>query len=146
MSFRRCSGLGIGTTLSQPSRSGPTATVLIVGRSLTPADVRALCERLQALLAETAAEVIVCDVAALADPGLDTVDALARLQLTARRLGCRVLLRNFSRDLEELLLLAGLDDVWLRDRLPPGRGGRQAEQREQRLGVEERVEPDDATV
>jgi hypothetical protein len=40
-----------------------------------------------------------------------TVDALARLQLAARRHGCRVRLRRASRELGELVAFMGLEDV-----------------------------------
>ena len=66
---------------------------------------------------------IVCDVAALA-PDVTAVDALARLQLTARRLGYEVRLRDASVDLQDLL-----DFVGLRDVLRVEAGG-QAEKRE----------------
>jgi anti-anti-sigma regulatory factor len=66
---------------------------------------------------------IVCDVGALA-PDAAAVDALARLQLSARRLGHEILLRDASTELQELLELVGLRDV-LRIET-----GRQAEQRE----------------
>ena len=49
----------------------------------------------------------VCDV----DPDAVTVDALARLQLAARRLSCRLLLNNASPDLLELVAFMGLSDV-----------------------------------
>ena len=42
---------------------------------------------------------------------LALVDALARLQLTARRLGCSIRLRNPGADLLELLELVGLADL-----------------------------------
>ena len=66
---------------------------------------------------------IVCDVGALA-PDAAAVDALARLQLSARRLGHEILLRDASTELQELLEFVGLHDV-LRIET-----GRQAEQRE----------------
>jgi anti-anti-sigma regulatory factor len=66
---------------------------------------------------------IVCDVGALA-PDAAALDALARLQLTARRLGHEILLRDASTELQELLEFVGLRDVL---RIEPGR---QAEQRE----------------
>jgi anti-anti-sigma regulatory factor len=53
---------------------------------------------------------IVCDVGAL-PADATAVDRLARLQLAARRAGAEVQLRNLSRELEELLELAGLGDV-----------------------------------
>jgi len=40
-----------------------------------------------------------------------TVDALARLQLAARRHGCRVVLRHSSSELRQLVALLGLGDV-----------------------------------
>ena len=44
-------------------------------------------------------------------PDAVTVDALARLQLAARRLSCRLLLRNASPELLELVTFMGLADV-----------------------------------
>jgi anti-anti-sigma regulatory factor len=66
-----------------------------------------------------------------------TVDALARLQLTARRLGWRLRLRNVSVELGELIELAGLTGVLGVE--PVG----QPEEREVALDVEERVQPGD---
>jgi anti-anti-sigma regulatory factor len=71
---------------------------------------------------------------------LATIDGLARLQLTARRLGRRVRLRDPSPALSELLDLFGLADVL---RVEPRR---QPEEREQPLGIEERVEMGDPPV
>ena len=76
---------------------------------------------------------VVCDVGGLA-PDLAAVDVLARLQLTARRLGVELCLRHASCELLELIAFAGLRDVL---RVEPGR---QPEEREQRLGVEEEGE------
>jgi hypothetical protein len=50
---------------------------------------------------------IVCDVGALA-PDAAAVDALARLQLTTKRLGYEIRLRNASVDLQDLLDFVGL--------------------------------------
>jgi hypothetical protein len=44
-------------------------------------------------------------------PNAVTVDALARLQLAARRLSCRLLLCNASPELRELVAFMGLADV-----------------------------------
>jgi hypothetical protein len=69
------------------------------------------------------------------------VDAIARLQLTAGRLGCRLRLRNASPELHDLLDLTGLRGI-----VPAGAASgalAEAEEREQRLGVEERVHRDD---
>jgi ABC-type transporter Mla MlaB component len=113
---------------------------LVISGPLTPADAAALCERGRSELERTGADVLVCDVAALAHPDAGTVEALARLQLTVRRLGRRVQLRQPSRELRDLLDLFGLTDVL---RVEPGR---QPEEREQPLGVQERVEMGDPPV
>jgi anti-anti-sigma regulatory factor len=54
---------------------------------------------------------IICDASVIIHPSAETVDALARLQLNARRLGGHVVLRNASTELRELIGLAGLDEV-----------------------------------
>jgi hypothetical protein len=83
---------------------------------------------------------VVCD----GDADLATVDALARLQLTALRLGRRIRLRSASTELQQFLDFAGLADVLPLDAgLRLGRPGGQAEEGEQPIGVEERVEADD---
>jgi ABC-type transporter Mla MlaB component len=56
------------------------------------------------------ARTIVCDVAHLAADG-EALDALARLQLQARRRGEEIRLRHASRALRQLLELAGLTAV-----------------------------------
>jgi ABC-type transporter Mla MlaB component len=71
---------------------------------------RARARTLLDLLGEARADVARCDVGHV---GVDavTVDALARLQLAARRYGCQVRLRNASAELLELVDLMGLSDV-----------------------------------
>jgi len=69
-----------------------------------------LCEGLHALLRDSGADVIVCDVRALAADAR-TVDALARLQLTARRLGCQIRVHRASPELDDLLAFLGLATV-----------------------------------
>jgi ABC-type transporter Mla MlaB component len=74
------------------------------------ADLPGLCERVCTLLEQSGAGVALCDVGTV-DVDAVTVDALARLQLAARRHGCRVRLRNASGELLELVAFMGLDDV-----------------------------------
>ena len=71
---------------------------------------------------------------------LDAVEALARLQLAARRKGLDLRLHVVSRELRDLIELAGLTQVL---GVEPRR---QAEEREERLGVEEEGELGDAVV
>ena len=73
-------------------------------------DLPGLCERVCALLAAGGARVVLCEVGGI-EPDAVTVDALARLQLAARRYGCQVRLRNASDELRELLAFMGLRDV-----------------------------------
>ena len=56
------------------------------------------------------AEVAVCDVAGIVADAV-AVDALARLQLAARRHGCRIRLEHTSAELRDLIVFMGLDDV-----------------------------------
>ena len=62
------------------------------------------------LLEQSRGGVALCDVSGV-DPDAVTVDALARLQLAARRHGCQVRLLHPSRELLELLAFMGLTDV-----------------------------------
>jgi hypothetical protein len=82
---------------------------------------------------------IVCDVSAL-DPDAVTLDALARLQLAARRVGLEIRLRHATSELQELLAFVGLTEL-----LHVEAGG-QPEEREQRGGVEEERQLDDPAV
>ena len=86
---------------------------------------------------------IVLGVGGTARPDAAFVDALARLQLTARRLGYSIELGNVPAELRDLLELMGLGDVFPRcEQLPVGMG-RQPEQREHPRGVEEERHPAD---
>ncbi|MGY0463148.1 STAS domain-containing protein [Kitasatospora sp. cg17-2] len=106
----------------------------------------------------SAAPPLICDLGALAAPDLAVVDALARLRRAAARHGVRLVLRNANGPLRELLAFSGLAAVLLvepdeehggeqdggRVGLLPGlQPGRQAEQREEHLGVEEVGDPGD---
>jgi hypothetical protein len=75
-------------------------------------------------------------------PDLSLVDALARMQLAARRIGCAIRLQDGCRELAALLDLVGLSDVLPRLGGRPLEAGREAEGGEQG-GVEEVVVPDD---
>ncbi len=74
------------------------------------ADLPGLCERVCALLEASDAAVAYCDVRGV-EPDAVTVDALARLQLAARRYRCRVRLRGASDDLRRLVDFMGLAEV-----------------------------------
>ena len=77
---------------------------------ITRSDLPGLCRRVCALLEQSRAGVVLCDVGSVA-PDAVTVDALARLQLAAQRQGCQVRLRHASSDLLDLVAFMGLSDV-----------------------------------
>jgi ABC-type transporter Mla MlaB component len=81
-----------------------------VNGPIARADLPGLCERVCALLERSRAEVAFCDVSGV-EPDAVTVDALARLQVAARRYGCQVRLRGASSELLELVAFMGLADV-----------------------------------
>jgi ABC-type transporter Mla MlaB component len=90
--------------------SAPQAIDFAVRGPIARADLPGLCERVCALLEDSGAGVAVCDVRSV-DPDAVTVDALARLQLAARRRSCRVRLRHASNELRDLVSFMGLEDV-----------------------------------
>lgn len=121
----------------------PTLVLVLSGRILRD-DIPKLCECARVLLEGANGEVVLCDVGAVISPDAVTVDALARLQLVARRVGRRVLLLDAGRDLLALLDLMGLanvvplcGDLSLESR-------REAEQREEPRGVEKERDSGDA--
>ena len=73
-------------------------------------DLPGLCDRVCAILTDVPADEALCDVRGV-EPDAVTVDALARLQLAARRRGCRVRLRNASPALLDLVTFMGLTEV-----------------------------------
>jgi len=136
--------------LPLPPFSDPDTAVMTLATHART-DVPAACAGLRALVGSREAEVVVCDVAGIV-ADLMTVEVLARLRLTARRLGCRLELRNASRELQQLIGFCGLRDVLpgerleRLDRLALGRNGGQAEERKPARGVEEGVEASDSPV
>ena len=125
--------------------SGPRTIVLDVRGSIARAAVPGLCERLRLFLANGDVDLVTCEVGGLVNPDVTAVGALARLQLTARRSGRAIRLRNARVELCDLLALTGL-----RDELPvcPGllvQSHRQVEQREE-VRIDEEVDPADPSV
>ena len=97
-------------------RSGSHSVAFAISGPITRADLPGLCARVCALLTKSGAEIALCDVAGVSCDAV-TVDALARLQLAARRRGCLVCLRNASDELRALVAFMGLTDVFA-GRLP----------------------------
>lgn len=124
----------------------PGAIVFAIGGTIHRADIPALCARLRALLESNADDRIICDVGGLVQVDVATVEALARLQLVARRCRRQFRVRNASAELVDLLALVGLCEVVpIEVPLPlPAQG--QPEEREELRGVEEEADSGDPTV
>ncbi|MGZ8691302.1 MAG: STAS domain-containing protein [Gaiellaceae bacterium] len=90
--------------------SAPQTIVFAIDGPIARTDLPGLCEQVCALLETTGAHVALCDVRKV-DPDAVSVDALARVQLAARRRGCKARLRGASSELLELLAFMGLCDV-----------------------------------
>ena len=120
---------------------------VVLPSGVRPSEVSLLCERVRRLLELAPARRLVCDVRGVRAPDLATIDALARLCLTARRLGCRVELRGACPELRELLGLVGLGDVVACEEDAGGglglQASRQPEEREEPGRVEEESDPGD---
>ena len=88
----------------------PRQIAFAVTGPIEESDLPGLCDRVCAMLERSRADVALCDVSGV-DPDGVTVDALARLQLAAKRYGCQVRLRRASSELLELVAFMGLEDV-----------------------------------
>jgi len=92
--------------------SAPRTISFAIRGPVARADLPGLCARICLLLEAGGGDVALCDVGDVVADAV-TVDALARLQLAARRHECRVVLRHASSELRELVALMGLDEVLL---------------------------------
>jgi ABC-type transporter Mla MlaB component len=90
--------------------SSPSTITFAIWGPIAREDLTGLCDRVCALLERTGASVALCDVTGVAADAV-TVDALARLQLAARRHRCVIRLRGSSAGLRDLVAFMGLQDV-----------------------------------
>jgi ABC-type transporter Mla MlaB component len=132
-----------GSAAKQSARPPPSSIVLVISGPVADDQVVALCERVGRLLERSDANLVICDVGALDDPDAATVDLVARLQLTARRLGRKVRLLDACGELQDLIELTGLSEfVSFSEGLPSEPRGK-VEQREPPSGVQEERDPAD---
>ena len=89
--------------------SAPTLLFAIYG-PIRRDDLPGLCDRVCAVLRSSRAEQALCSVTGV-EPDAVCVDALARLQLAARRSGCQIRLTGASPELLDLVRMMGLSDV-----------------------------------
>ncbi len=125
--------MSYGTGAGLPFVDAMTPAVLVLSGPVSRAELPRLSAEVSALLRDSGAGAVVCDVGGLGPPSLVHVDLLARLQLAARRAGGRIRLRSPDSALTALLALVGLA---LETEGQP-------EQREPPLGVEEAVQSAD---
>jgi len=133
--------LSVAGTEKEPTTviADDNSTHLVLTGPICRAAVPDLCAHAGSVLSRAAGRAVTCDVGGLGQPDFVAVDVLARLHLKARHYGTSLQLFNASRELKELLALAGLDGVLL-DWSPTSLGlGRQSEQREEG-GVDEDVD------
>lgn len=89
----------------------PRTVVVVVDGPLSRPGIAGLCAGVRRLLATGNVDTITCDVGAAVEPDLMAIEALARLQLTARRMGGSIRVRHPSGKLQELLEVVGLCSV-----------------------------------
>lgn len=81
-----------------------------VRSKIARADIPVLCADLAERLRGRPGAVVTCDVTGVHDPDLVTVEALARLRLTARRHGWTLRVEGAGPHLRELIQLVGLGE------------------------------------
>ena len=122
-----------------PPRRAPHTIVVTIEGSIAPTDVARLCARVRDDLDGCTAESLVCDVGDITRADACTLEVIARLALTTRRMGREMQLRHASAPLQDLLGFAGLADV----RGLRVEAQREPEERKQVRGVEEERDPAD---
>jgi ABC-type transporter Mla MlaB component len=125
------------------ARQPPSSIVLVISAQVANDEVVALCERVRGLLERSESDLVICDVGALDDPDAATIDLVARLQLTDRRLGRQVRLLDACGELQDLIELTGLSEFLTCTLELPLEPRGEAEQREPPSGVEEEADPAD---
>jgi ABC-type transporter Mla MlaB component len=90
--------------------SPPRIVTFAIRGPIDRGDLPELYKRVCSLLAGSGATIAVCDVEGVGADAV-AVDALARLQLAARRHGCRIRLEHTSPELRDLITFMGLEDV-----------------------------------
>jgi hypothetical protein len=127
----------------RPPRPPPDARTILVSvpSPVARSGIPELCARLRFALETNPASLVICDATGIDEPDVPTVEALARLQLTAMRLGCGFLLRDPRVELTDLLDLTGLAGVIRAEDRLSLEPRRKAEHREQPGGVQEERDP-----
>jgi len=91
--------------------SAPQTITFAIRGPIARADLPGLWHRVCVLLERSSAGIAFCDVRGV-DPDAVAIEALARLQLGARRHCCQVRLRGASPELLGLVTFMGLENVF----------------------------------
>jgi anti-anti-sigma regulatory factor len=94
-----------------PSPTDVNTDVVVLRELADAATTSAWCALVRSLLLDSTTRVVTCDIGQLSGRAASIIDALARMQLTARRCGGVIRLRRADPALVELLELVGLADV-----------------------------------
>jgi ABC-type transporter Mla MlaB component len=97
----------VGDVDCELPRAGPTFSIR---GPIARTDLPGLCDRVCEVLTAHAGQTLSCDVSTVPADAV-TIEALALLQLAARRKGCRIALRDAAADLLGLVGFLGLSDV-----------------------------------
>lgn len=121
---------------------GRHTVVVVVDGPFSRRGIAGLCARVGRLLATGGVDVITYDVGSVVEPDVMAIEALARLQLTARRIGGSIQVRHASGELRDLFEMVGLCGVVpVCDGSPLGSCGQVEEEEE--AGVDEGVDRGD---
>lgn len=94
---------------AQVGAASAETAVLAMPRRIEPDDLPGLWERVRRLL-DQPLDLLVCDLSAVDEADAVLVDAVARIQLLARRAGCQVRIGRASSAVTGMFELAGLKD------------------------------------
>jgi len=90
----------------------PNSAVLVITGRIDRGSLPKLSQRLVSLIEQRRPLGVTCDVGAMKSCDLETLDALAHLQLLARRLGCELRVVQATRHLMELVEFLGLERLF----------------------------------
>jgi hypothetical protein len=90
---------------------GPRAVVVGIRGPVDPAATPLFCTRLAGVVERVGAATVICDVARLGPPDPAALDAVARVRLTAARLGRATYLLGACPVLQDLLVICGLAEL-----------------------------------
>jgi anti-anti-sigma regulatory factor len=90
---------------------GQGAVVLVLAGTIERDTIPALVAGVCRMIDLAGGDRVICDLSAVSAPDAVAVEALARLQLAARRLGSQVWIRDADGRVVDLLVLAGLHEI-----------------------------------